>query len=134
MLCPRCQHENEAGAKFCEECAAPLARMCVNCGRQLSSTAKFCPECAHPTELSAATPSVRRFGAPETYTPRHLAEKILTSRGALEGERKQAVKEGRRRLTAPKSCVIVFVQDNAFHLFGWWALASQAHPGPLWQV
>jgi class 3 adenylate cyclase/tetratricopeptide (TPR) repeat protein len=29
-----------------------------------------------------------RFAIPESYTPRHLAEKILTSRGALEGERK----------------------------------------------
>jgi zinc-ribbon domain len=28
MKCPRCQHENEAGAKFCEECATPLARAC----------------------------------------------------------------------------------------------------------
>jgi class 3 adenylate cyclase/tetratricopeptide (TPR) repeat protein len=30
-----------------------------------------------------------RSPAPETYTPRHLAEKILTSKAALEGERKQ---------------------------------------------
>jgi hypothetical protein len=30
-----------------------------------------------------------RFGSPEAYTPKHLAEKILTSRAALEGERKQ---------------------------------------------
>ena len=30
-----------------------------------------------------------RFGAPEVYTPKHLADKILTSKGALEGERKQ---------------------------------------------
>src|SRR6185436_20882541 len=27
--------------------------------------------------------------SPEFYTPKHLAEKILTSRSALEGERKQ---------------------------------------------
>jgi class 3 adenylate cyclase/predicted ATPase len=87
MQCPRCQHENETGAKFCEECAAPLARTCTNCGRQLSPTAKFCPECAHPAG-SVAT-SVSRFTAPESYTPKHLAEKILTSRAALEGERKQ---------------------------------------------
>jgi class 3 adenylate cyclase/tetratricopeptide (TPR) repeat protein len=33
-----------------------------------------------------ATP---KFGPPESYTPRHLAEKILTSKAALEGERKQ---------------------------------------------
>ena len=26
---------------------------------------------------------------PRSYTPKHLAEKILTSRSALEGERKQ---------------------------------------------
>ena len=89
MQCPRCQHENEASAQFCEECAASLVRTCANCGRQLSPTAKFCPKCAHPTERSAAPPQARRFGSPETYTPKHLAEKILTSRSALEGERKQ---------------------------------------------
>jgi hypothetical protein len=26
MQCLRCQHDNRLGAKFCEECAAPLAR------------------------------------------------------------------------------------------------------------
>ena len=87
MQCPRCQHENEAGAKFCEECAAPLARACAKCGRTLSRTAKFCPECAHPTGLSAAP--APRFDSPESYTPKHLAERILTSKAALEGERKQ---------------------------------------------
>ncbi len=89
MKCPRCQHENEAGAKFCEECAAPLARACAKCGRPLSPTAKFCPECAHPTGLPGAPPPAQRFDSPESYTPKHLAEKILTSRSALEGERKQ---------------------------------------------
>ena len=89
MKCLRCQHENEAGAKFCEECAAPLARACAKCGRPLSPMAKFCPECAHPTALSATPPLGQRLGSPESYTPKHLAEKILTSRGALEGERKQ---------------------------------------------
>jgi len=29
-----------------------------------------------------------RFSAPESYTPKHLAEKILSSKAALEGERK----------------------------------------------
>ena len=89
MNCPRCQHENETAAKFCEECAAPLARLCNNCGRQVSPTAKFCPECAHPIGLAAATPTANPFASPESYTPRHLADKILTSKSALEGERKQ---------------------------------------------
>ncbi len=86
MKCPRCQHENLTQAKFCEECAAPLARTCSNCGTQLSATAKFCPECAHP---ASGTSSQLRFTSPESYTPKHLAEKILTSKSALEGERKQ---------------------------------------------
>ena len=86
MQCPRCQHENTPKAKFCEECAAPLARTCANCGTQLSPTAKFCPECAH---LVAAGPAEPRFAAPQSYIPRHLVEKILSSKAALEGERKQ---------------------------------------------
>src|SRR5262249_19784664 len=45
---------------------------------------KFCGDCGAPlAEQVAATP------APAAYTPKHLAEKILTSRSALEGERKQ---------------------------------------------
>src|SRR5216683_2553231 len=86
MQCPRCQHENSSKAKFCEECAAPLARTCSNCGTQLSPTAKFCAECARPVDAGAAQP---RFASPGAYTPKHLAEKILTSKAALEGERKQ---------------------------------------------
>ena len=50
MQCSRCQHENSSKAKFCEECATPLARTCSTCGTQLSATAKFCPECARPAE------------------------------------------------------------------------------------
>ena len=87
MKCPRCQHENQPGAKFCQECSAPLARVCTNCGCRLPEGAKFCPECARAV---APTPSIpARFGTPEDYTPKHLAERILLSKDALEGERKQ---------------------------------------------
>jgi hypothetical protein len=40
----------------------------------------------------ATTPpaaTAAKFPSPESYTPKHLAEKILTSKAALEGERKQ---------------------------------------------
>jgi class 3 adenylate cyclase/tetratricopeptide (TPR) repeat protein len=99
MKCPNCQHFNGVKAKFCEECAAPLTRTCANCGHQLSPSVKFCPECAHPTGISVAAKAVvsdrpvplgqSPLGSPEAYTPKHLAEKILTSRAVLEGERKQ---------------------------------------------
>ena len=84
MRCQRCNGENPPQAKFCVECAVPLTRTCAQCGTTLPPTAKFCPECAHPTG-----PAAPRFTSPDSYTPRHLADKILTSRSALEGERKQ---------------------------------------------
>src|SRR6266850_47832 len=90
MRCSKCAHENRTGAKYCEECGAHLASMCANCGAKLSPVAKFCSECSHPAGTAALSTSSSspRFGAPEAYTPRHLAEKILTSKAALEGERK----------------------------------------------
>jgi class 3 adenylate cyclase/tetratricopeptide (TPR) repeat protein len=84
LRCFKCGHDNGIGAKFCEECATQLDRICASCGAQLSPTAKFCPACAHPASAPQS-----RFVSPETYTPRHLAEKVLTSKTALEGERKQ---------------------------------------------
>ena len=87
MKCPECEFENRPQAKFCEECAAPLGRTCANCGNQLSATAKFCPECAHPVARSPAAQP--RFTSPENYTPKHLAEKILNTKSAMAGERKQ---------------------------------------------
>jgi class 3 adenylate cyclase len=84
MTCPQCQHENPRGARFCEDCAALLPRSCTNCGTALSDAAKFCHACAHPAAgVGAASRS------PDTYIPKHLAERILTSKAALEGERKQ---------------------------------------------
>ncbi|HXG05095.1 MAG TPA: adenylate/guanylate cyclase domain-containing protein [Candidatus Binatia bacterium] len=89
MTCPRCGHPNLAQAKFCEECGSPLARRCSRCGTGLTATAKFCPECGEPAGAPPAVEAPARFAAPDAYTPRHLAERILVSRSALEGERKQ---------------------------------------------
>src|SRR2546422_1494460 len=62
LRCPSCGHANRAAAKFCEECG---------------------------TRLASAAAAAEPPRAPGDYTPRHLAEKILGSRAALEGERKQ---------------------------------------------
>ena len=87
MTCPRCQTDNPPQAKFCLECAAKFVARCASCGTQLPPSAKFCLECAHP--VGGATTGPPRFASPESYTPEHLAERILTSKTALEGERKQ---------------------------------------------
>jgi class 3 adenylate cyclase/tetratricopeptide (TPR) repeat protein len=109
MRCSQCQCDNPAGQKFCGECGARLALSCPACDATNPFTNKFCGDCgakltasppradvaASPAPVMAppaaptAPPSTGRFASPETYTPKHLAEKILTSRSAIEGERKQ---------------------------------------------
>jgi class 3 adenylate cyclase len=91
VKCSKCGHDNRIGAKFCEECGASFARKCDKCGTELSETAKFCSECGAPAaDASRFAPTpLSHFGAPRAYTPKHLAEKILTTRAMLEGERKQ---------------------------------------------
>jgi class 3 adenylate cyclase/tetratricopeptide (TPR) repeat protein len=92
MRCPRCRQDNPAQAKFCLECGQRLPLACLACGATLPETAKFCVECGQPVgapvPAAAAAPAEPEARTPATYTPRHLAERILTSRGALEGERK----------------------------------------------
>src|SRR3989441_7909636 len=87
MQCPRCQAENRAGRRFCGECGLSLALPCPSCGFTNEGAEKFCGGCGAPITPGAVT--VRPSPSPDAYTPKHLAERILTSKAALEGERKQ---------------------------------------------
>jgi adenylate cyclase len=100
VTCPQCQHENRPTARFCDSCGTALPRACAGCGTQLRAGAKFCDECGQPVAAASSGPAgappapahpvpARAVGAPAGYTPKHLADKILTSRSAVEGERKQ---------------------------------------------
>ncbi len=86
MKCPRCQHENLPSMKFCGECGARLTAVCPACGASNTPAQKFCGECG--ASLTQTGPA-GKFASPDSYTPKHLAEKILNSKSALEGERKQ---------------------------------------------
>src|SRR4051812_4401320 len=87
MQCPQCQTENPERARFCEDCGARLEFKCPHCGETATPGKKFCASCGGSLVASPATP--RPAPSPQDYTPQHLAERILTSRTALEGERKQ---------------------------------------------
>src|SRR5262245_22343034 len=94
MQCSQCQAENREGRRFCTKCGAPLAVPCSACGFTNEPGDVFCGECgaalAAPRTAPPVAPAVEpRFASPESYTPQHLAERIISSRGALEGERKQ---------------------------------------------
>ena len=95
MQCSACSHDNRPGRKFCVNCGASLERRCPQCNAVCEPDEKFCGECgAEITGLGIKGLAARGKTEPITpnplsYTPKHLADKILQSKSALEGERKQ---------------------------------------------
>ncbi len=100
MKCPSCQHENRPGARFCGACAGPLVEKmtCAACGSVNPPGQKFCDECGAVSAAKKQPSPGSSFPShavrdippdPRDYTPKHLADKILQSKSALEGERKQ---------------------------------------------
>jgi len=87
MNCARCGVANTAEHRFCAQCGAALSLLCPSCGFSNGPNAKFCGGCGSRLSAAAAIPGAK-FGSPDTYTPKHLAEKIRISKHALEGERK----------------------------------------------
>jgi class 3 adenylate cyclase/tetratricopeptide (TPR) repeat protein len=87
MRCPVCSSDNRAAARFCGQCGRPLGAIveCPGCAAQNPAEQKHCDSCGR--SLARAVEPARRDL--RSYTPAHLTERILTSRSALEGERKQ---------------------------------------------
>ncbi|MBI2876166.1 MAG: zinc ribbon domain-containing protein [Candidatus Tectomicrobia bacterium] len=107
MQCPQCQYENLPDSVFCQECGTKLERVCPQCQAGNPLAGKFCRKCGIPLLGPPAAPRVpppsgteaapQRGVQPEKaarvglrpltsdamgYTPKHLVEKILTTRSA----------------------------------------------------
>lgn len=82
MICERCGAGNLAGRQFCAACGEALSGSCPRCRFVNGPLDHFCGGCGAPLGSQAAG------GPPAPYTPKHLAERVLTTRSALEGERK----------------------------------------------
>jgi len=87
MKCPKCRFDNPEGIKFCGECGTKLEIICPKCNFSNPPQFKFCGECGCDLSKPAETPPIN-YSEPQSYTPKFLAEKILTTRSSLEGERK----------------------------------------------
>jgi len=89
MQCPNCQFDNPEGSVFCGKCGSSLEIevVCPNCGSKAPSDFKFCNKCGHDLTKQEEIPPID-YGKPRSYTPKFLADKILTNRSTIEGERK----------------------------------------------
>lgn len=89
MQCVKCGAGNRHQAKFCEECGTPLALACPQCGVPVIVGKKFCGDCGAALFSSPlASAQLSSVPSPASYTPSHLASRILSGKSALEGERK----------------------------------------------
>jgi hypothetical protein len=114
MKCSKCQFENREEAKFCKKCGNKLELICPSCVHPYQPDSIFCDECGHDLrEAKPATPI--DYSEPQSYTPKFLADKILTTRSSIEGERK---------------LVTVFFTDVASYT----ALADKLYPEEIHQI
>jgi class 3 adenylate cyclase/tetratricopeptide (TPR) repeat protein len=122
MWCANCQTDNPPENRFCEQCGTPLEARCPQCGATVRPGARFCGACGNRLEPETKAqapvsqpPATDYQGRLASYTPKHLTDKILTTRSALEGERRQ---------------VTVLFADTA----GFTALAEKLDPEDVHQI
>ena len=89
MKCLKCQFENREGSTFCRKCGSSLKTdiSCPICDALNLPDSSFCEKCGQDLTSLKKVPSTDHY-KPKAYTPKHLADKILTTRSSIEGERK----------------------------------------------
>jgi class 3 adenylate cyclase/tetratricopeptide (TPR) repeat protein len=87
MKCPKCQFESPDGFVFCGKCGAKLEKECPKCNFSNPSDFKYCGKCGSALEEFQFISSID-YSKPQSYTPKFLADKILSNRRLIEGERK----------------------------------------------
>lgn len=87
--CTRCGFGNALTARFCVDCGARLQARCPQCGGEVLAGQKFCGTCGTALTTTGGGVGAEIAAPPVAYTPAHLADRILASRYALRGEKKQ---------------------------------------------
>ncbi len=90
MICPQCRIELPEESKFCLECGRKIDFTCSGCGKIVPPDSKICLDCGNDLRQPVSPKDFPKidYQQPQSYTPKHLADKILTTRSAIEGERK----------------------------------------------
>ena len=87
MQCPQCQRDNPSGARLCIGCGAKLEASWPQCGQTNPPGSRCRNPCGQHLGSSTASPAPPPSA--RSHTPVHLAERIINSRSASEGECKQ---------------------------------------------
>src|SRR5712691_7028151 len=95
MHCPKCQHENREGAKFCEACGSKLESSCSACGNQVRPGAAFCDNCGTPLTTQQKRKRVKGETA-KRVKGKHSLRTLDARRQTLDSPRPEAE---RRQLT-----------------------------------
>ena len=88
MKCPDCNFDNPEGMKFCGNCGVPLCNICPSCNHNNPLQFKFCGNCGTPLTPLAPSQALDDLARIQKYIPSYLAEKILQTKGRIEGERR----------------------------------------------
>ena len=88
IRCAQCLTDNGDQSRFCRQCGARLAVACPACGAVGEPGSRFCNTCGNQLPATTSGGPAPKILPPDRYSPRHLAERILTARPTGESERK----------------------------------------------
>jgi len=77
VTCPQCRHPNAPDARFCNACGARLEMSCAACRHANQIGSRFCSGCGQPLTIPEVSTAPAQ-APPGSYTPAHLAQRILT--------------------------------------------------------
>jgi len=70
------------------ECGTKLENVCPKCGAELRPKAKFCDECGAKLTDASEKSTDEKLAKLQSFMPKGLVDKILSTKGQIEGERK----------------------------------------------
>jgi class 3 adenylate cyclase/tetratricopeptide (TPR) repeat protein/predicted RNA-binding Zn-ribbon protein involved in translation (DUF1610 family) len=89
VICLACGTESVAGTEACPRCGAVAVERCEDCLQPSWAGFRFCPSCGRPRGEERGFALASSFRGLREQMPAGLAEKVLATRGRIEGERKQ---------------------------------------------